>query len=124
VFHWDANDKSIDGGAGTNTLLAVGGDIDFSAPSHPTVSNIQQIDLGTGGHTLTLTAADVLNMTDATTHSLTVLGDGSDAVVADNNWVDVGVSGGNHIYTHDMGGGVTVTLAVDSTITSVTIGTP
>jgi len=68
---------------------------------------------GAGTNTLTLTAADVLALS-STTDTVTVLGDGSDAVVAGGVWVDGGSAGGFHTYTL---GGATLIVedAVDQT---------
>ena len=113
AFHWHSDANSIDGGAGTNSLLASGGDIDFSS-SHPSVTNIQEINLGTadGASTLTLSAQDVLDIAGGT-NSLTVHGDGSDSVNAGAGWTETGP--GSHVYTQVVGI-TTVTLTVDAAI--------
>ncbi len=112
AFVWHADAGSIDGGGGTNTLLANGSNIDFTLP-HPAVTNVQQVDLGAAGNsTLSLTAADVLNITDGS-HTLTVLGDVSDTVNAAGGWAPTGPDiNGNNVYIQ---GGAT--LVVDPNIT-------
>ncbi|HTO85057.1 MAG TPA: Ig-like domain-containing protein, partial [Methylomirabilota bacterium] len=112
AFVWHADASSIDGGGGTNTLLSNGGNIDFSLP-HPAVTNVQQVDLGAGGNsTLTLTAADVLSVTDGS-HTLTVLGDNTDTVNATGGgWTSTGPDiSGNNVYVQ---GGAT--LVVDPNV--------
>jgi len=75
---------AIDGGAGTDTLTLLGGiDLDFSnynGVGEATIHNIERIDLGNGadGSKLTLTAADVLEVTG--TNTLQIFGDSHDQV--------------------------------------------
>jgi T1SS-143 domain-containing protein len=70
---------SIDGGAGTDTLTLLGG-IDLDLTTSNNITNIERIDLGNGseGSKLTLTAADVLEVTGSNT--LQILGDSHDQV--------------------------------------------
>ena len=85
VLVWDAADLLIDGGDGEDQLLVVAGDIDVTGFGGTLVS-IETIDLlsDTGPNTLTLTAADVLDMTD--NGLLTVLGDAQDKVSTEPGW--------------------------------------
>ncbi|TCB67056.1 Ig-like domain-containing protein [Acinetobacter sp. ANC 4178] len=75
---------AIDGGSGTDTLTLLGGiDLDFSnynGVGEATIHNIERIDLGNGadGSKLTLTAADVLEVTG--TNTLQIFGDSHDQV--------------------------------------------
>ena len=116
---WSAAATTIDGGAGTDTLLVSSGGLDLSAAG--SVSAIEKVDLGTS-NTLTLSAADVLSVTDGS-HTLTIAGDGSDSVNAGTGWTDNGANGIVHSYTQVVGA-ETVTLEIAVAITSVTIGTP
>ncbi|MFU9047629.1 beta strand repeat-containing protein, partial [Acinetobacter tibetensis] len=70
---------SIDGGADTDTLTLLGG-IDLDLTTSNNITNIEHIDLGNGteGSKLTLTAADVLEVTGSNT--LQIFGDSHDQV--------------------------------------------
>ncbi len=118
VLVWDAADTTIDGGGGTDTLRIDGGDADLGAYllGGGVLSDLEQVDLATdaGGNTLTLSAQDVLDMTD-NGDTLTVLGDGADGVQAGTGWTDGGSAGGFHTYTQAVGA-VTVTLVIDDDI--------
>ncbi|MBB6366353.1 hypothetical protein FHR56_001466 [Xanthomonas sacchari] len=73
---------SIDGGAGFDTLLFANGiDLDYNAAGIGTLSNIERLDLGKGdsGSTLTLTASEVLAITDSN-DTLQITGDGADVL--------------------------------------------
>lgn len=85
VLVWDAADFLIDGGDGHDELLVVAGDIDLTGFAG-TLASIETIDLlsDAGPNTLTLTAADVLDMTD--NGLLTVLGDAQDRVSTEPGW--------------------------------------
>jgi len=120
ILVWNGSDSAIDGGAGVDTLISSGGDINLSA-APGVATNIERVDLtGGGANTLTLSAQDVLDSTGGS-NTLTVLGDGTDSVVAGNGWADKGDNGIVHTYTQDVGL-VTVTLEIDVAITNVTIG--
>jgi len=85
VLVWDAADHRLDGGDGEDELLVVAGDIDLSAFAGQVVS-IESVNLMSdpGANTLTLTVADVLDITD--NGLLSVLGDGQDRVVSEPGW--------------------------------------
>ena len=85
VLVWDAADLAIDGGDGDDQLLVLAGDLDLTA-FVGTLSSLETIDLfsDSGANSLSLTVADVLDMTD--NGLLTVLGDAQDSVVADAGW--------------------------------------
>ena len=68
------------------------------------------------GNILTLEVADVLALS-STTDTVTVSGDGSDAVVAGGGWTDGGISVGFHTYTQGL-----ATLIVDQDIDQTGIG--
>ena len=77
-----ANYASVDGGLGFDTLLLANGiDLDYNAAGVGTLSSIERIDLGRGdaGSTLTLTAAEVLAITDGS-HVLQITGDLNDTI--------------------------------------------
>ncbi|MGQ0675050.1 MAG: calcium-binding protein [Rhodospirillales bacterium] len=112
---WDGVD-SILGGSGTDTLSLSSGNIDLSSFTG-TITGIEKVDLAasTGANTLTLTAQDVLNVSD--TDTMTVLGTAADSVNAGSGWTDGGLDGqGNHVYTKSVLG-VLATLVVDTDIT-------
>ncbi len=85
ILVWDFADLLIDGGDGTDTLLVLAGDLDLTAFAG-TLASLEVVDLMTdgGANTLTLTAADVFDMTD--NGLLTVLGDAEDTVKAGPGW--------------------------------------
>ncbi len=114
ILIWDSLDAVIDGGGGTDTLDARGADIDIVAfPG--TINGIEIIDLSTpGGDTVTLSAQDVLDMSDSDT--VTVTGGPPDTVEAGTGWTDAGFDGsGNHIYTQYLGGTL-ATLLLDADV--------
>lgn len=85
VLVWDAADLLIDGGDGDDELLVLAGDLDLTAFAG-TLASLESIDLlsDSGANSLSLTVADVLDMTD--NGLLTVLGDAQDSVVSDSGW--------------------------------------
>jgi len=118
VLIWDADDSRVDGGNGSDTLRAANGhDINLYVAG-PAVSNIETVDLlsDTGSNTLTISAQDVLDVTD-NGNTLTVDGNASDTVsFADaGNWGAPTAFGGYDMYTATVGP-KTVTLLVDHDI--------
>ncbi len=116
ILVWDAADTSIDGDSGTDTLRVDSGDVDLTSFGG-SIDGIEQIDLeaDTGANTVTLSAQDVLDMSD--TETVTVLGDNTDSVEAGSGWTDGGFDGnGNRIYTQDVSGDL-ATLLLDPDIT-------
>ncbi|MCZ6522254.1 MAG: Ig-like domain-containing protein, partial [Alphaproteobacteria bacterium] len=104
ILVWDVVDVAIDGGSGTDRLRVDGGDADLTSFTG-TISRIEEIDLASNAvaNTVTLSAQDVLDISD--TNTLTVLGDGGDSVSAGSGWTDAGFDGsGNHLFTQDVGG--------------------
>ncbi len=94
------------------------GDADFTS-YNGSISNIETIDLqsDTGANTVTLSAQNVLDMTDSG-NTLTITGDTGDSLEAGGGWIDGGFDGdGNHIYTQAVGG-QTATLLVDPDISA------
>lgn len=79
---WDSADTEIDGGTGTDTLRVDAGDADFTTFGG-SITNIETIDLqsDTGANTVTLSAQNVLDMTDSG-NTLTITGDGGDILEA------------------------------------------
>ena len=112
VLVWDSADTTIDGGSGTDTLRVDSGNIDLTT-FIGTITGIEMIDLeaDTGTNSVTLTAQDVLDISD--TDALTILGDTADSIDAGTGWTDGGFDGsGNHIYTQMVGPSL-ATLLVD-----------
>ncbi len=112
VLLWDTADLLIDGGGGADQLLVSTGNIDLTAFAG-TLQSIEAVDLASDGgkNVLTLSAQDVLNMTDA--GLLVVLGDSDDVVVADSGWSLAGAQGnGQLLYVQTLGQEV-VGLLVD-----------
>ena len=111
---WDPADVTVDGGTGTDTLLVIGGNLDLSAAS--ALSALEKVDLGTsnGNNTLTLTATDVINLSDTAT--LTVTGDAADSIDAGTGWIGGLPDGsGNIVYTQLVGPSL-ATLVVDASV--------
>ncbi len=101
----------IDGGAGTDTIqLDRNQDLDLSAAI--SMLNIEIFDLNyNGNHTIQLTAADVLLVTDAS-NTLTFIGDYGDVVqVNDLGWSESAVGGGFTTYTNGA-----ATIIIEDTI--------
>ena len=115
VFHGGAGDDDIriadlsfalvDGGSGDDALHLAGSNLNLDlANFDDKISGIETICLyGKGDNTLTLTAADLLNLSD-TTNTLKVNGNAGDHItVVDDGWVDGGSRGQGyfHVYTND-----------------------
>ncbi|MEE8187763.1 MAG: calcium-binding protein, partial [Kiloniellales bacterium] len=111
----DLADDSIDGGTGTDTILADGLGLNLTDGSAPSISNIESIDLlhtadadgnlveGGSSDTLTLSADDVLDITDKD-NTLYIEGDGADSIEAGSGWITDNVDyGGYHMYTQSVG---------------------
>ncbi|NKB50006.1 MAG: hypothetical protein GKS02_11680 [Alphaproteobacteria bacterium] len=120
ILVWDFADLNIDGGGNTDTLRVDAGDVDIASFSGA-ISGIDHIDLetDTGANILTLSYADVLDMTD-NSDTLVIDGDGGDSVDAGAGWTDGGVSGGYHTYTQGSGPN-TATLQIDTDIVNVLV---
>ena len=113
---WDPA-ASLDGGADTDTLLVQSGDLDLTGVTN--VTNMEKIDLATdsAANTVTLTAADVLNVADPTSHTLTITGDAADTANIGSGWSPPSAgSVGFVTYTHADG----ATLEVADTINVIT----
>ncbi len=109
ILVWDSIDTTIDGGSGTDTLNASGADVDITTFAG-TFTGIEQIDLSAvGNQSVTLTAQDVLDMSD--TNTVTIVGGSPDTVDAGTGWTDGGISGGFHSYTQGL-----ATLLVDTDV--------
>ncbi len=108
---WDPNDADIDGGPGTDTLKAAGGDVDLAGFAG-SFTGIEVIDLEDGAaNVLTLGLDDILG---SDTNTLTVIGDVGDRLVADFSHNDVSVVGGGATTTYVIDGAAT--LIVDNDI--------
>jgi methionine-rich copper-binding protein CopC len=92
--------QRIDGGNGTDTLKLSGAGLNFNLASFRNrIDSIEVIDLtGSGNNSLTLTARDVLNLSDYS-NRLKVDGNAGDTVQTGSGWTDGGVAGGYHTYT-------------------------
>jgi hypothetical protein len=89
-------DFSGDGGSGIDTLRVDSGNVDLSTFTGAIVG-IERIDLASdaGANSVTLTAQDVLDISD--TDTVTILGDGIDSIAAGAGWTDGGFDkSGNH----------------------------
>ncbi|MRT56706.1 hypothetical protein GJV11_11335, partial [Enterobacteriaceae bacterium RIT693] len=76
------NFTSIDGGTGFDTLLLADGiNLDYNSPGTGTLANIERIDMGTGdtGSNLTLTASEVVAITDGN-DTLQITGEANDTL--------------------------------------------
>ncbi|WP_295627950.1 hypothetical protein [uncultured Nitrosomonas sp.] len=107
-FEW------ADGGAGTDILGLAGSG--FNLDLSNVIDNIHGIETialyGVGDNMLTLTAQDVLDLSD-TTNTLKVKGNAGDSVVGLNSgWTDGGVHGNFHTYTQ---GDAVLLIGVDVT---------
>ena len=113
VFHGDGGDDDIwvsdlnfqlaDGAAGDDVLHLSGKDLNLDLTSmNGKISGIETICVyGTGDNTLTLTAADLLNLSDST-NALRVHGNAGDHIVGlSSGWTDGGFdeNGYFHIFT-------------------------
>ncbi|SFF14661.1 integrin alpha [Nitrosomonas sp. Nm166] len=93
----------VDGGIGNDVLALGGSNLNLNLTDMSgKISGIETIRLfGTGDNTLTLTAADVLNLSD-TTNTLRVNGNEGDRIVGlSHGWGDGGVHGDFHTYFND-----------------------
>ncbi|MBX9605385.1 MAG: FG-GAP-like repeat-containing protein [Gammaproteobacteria bacterium] len=92
VLLYDAADRRIEGDRGVDTLRldARVGALDLTASTGPRVTGIEVIDLGPGGHVLTLDGIRVGALTDSGM-PLRVVGDAGDAVLASGAWLDAGL---------------------------------
>ena len=112
IFHADAGNahikvtdlsfRLVEGGISSDVLHLDGSNLDLDlVSSSDRISGIETICLyGTGNNTLTLTAEDLLNLSDST-NTLKVHGNAGDRIVIDNEWVDRGSHGFYHTYIHD-----------------------
>ena len=99
----DLNFESVDGGIGNDVLALGGSGLNLNLTDMAgKISGIETIRLfGTGDNTLTLRAADVLNLSD-TTNTLRVNGNEGDRIVGlSHGWGDGGVHGDFHTYFND-----------------------
>ncbi len=112
VFHGDAGNDyirvnnldfaQIDGGVGEDTLGLGNSGLNLNLTGVAgKISGIETIYLyGTGDNTLTLTAADLINLSDSS-NTLIVKGDAGDRIVGlASGWQDGGVSGNFHTFTN------------------------
>ena len=112
VFYGDAGDDaikvadlsfgSVAGGTGSDVLHTDGKDLNLDLSFvGDRIQGIETICLyGRGDNTLSLTAEDLLNLSD-TTNTLKVHGNAGDRIVLDNEWIDQGSHGFYHTYAQD-----------------------
>ncbi|MBX9636814.1 MAG: hypothetical protein K2Q45_04620, partial [Nitrosomonas sp.] len=102
----DLSFASVDGGAGVDVLHLAGTGLNLNlADSGDRIKDIEIISLYSQGdhNTLTLTAADLRNLS-TTTNTLKVNGNaGGHIIVEDSGWIDGGNRGDGyyHVYTQD-----------------------
>jgi hypothetical protein len=105
----DLSFASVDGGAGIDVLHLAGTGLNLNlADSGNHISGIEIICLYSQGdrNTLTLTAADLLNLS-ATTNTLKVNGNaGSHIIVEDSGWIDGGNRGDGYYHEYTQGDAV------------------
>jgi len=104
---------TINGGAGYDTLKIADDSVNLTK-----VTNIEKLDLTEGDHNMTLTAKDVLDMTDSN-NKLRIDGDGNDKVDIDSSFtqktdlIENGVTYHRYEATYtDVNGNHTVTLEI------------
>ena len=110
----------IDGGAGLDTISLDGDGIvlDLKAIPQSAIKGIEQIDIGSSGNnTLTLSIADVLDLSN-TSNQLLVMGDAGDTVHKGGGWTAGAVVtvAGQDYQTYTAG---QATLLVDTDVTTV-----
>ncbi|MBF0161000.1 MAG: FG-GAP repeat protein [Magnetococcales bacterium] len=96
TFRW------VDGGSGTDTLALSGAGMHLNLTTlRGRIDSMEVIHLtGSGDNSLTLTALDLLNLSD-TSNLLTIEGNAGDIVRGGTGWTDGGISGGYHLYSKD-----------------------
>ncbi|MBL8497369.1 MAG: FG-GAP repeat protein [Nitrosomonas sp.] len=92
----------VDGGSGNDVLHTDGADLNLDLTDYlDKIQGIEAICLyGRGDNTLTLTGAELKQLSD-TTNTLKVHGNVGDQVILEGNWVDGGSQGFYHTYTQD-----------------------
>ncbi|MGP1484947.1 MAG: retention module-containing protein [Campylobacter sp.] len=129
---FDKEDSKIDGGDGKDTLVLKGGEtIDFSGLGDK-ITSVEKLQLGeskdSDGTNVTLSAKDVLDITDGSQDSLVnniptlkINGDSKDKVSlkSSDNWTKVGGVDSDGYQTYEStSGGRTVHLQIDEKITT------
>ncbi|MDB5823804.1 MAG: hypothetical protein JWR21_2508, partial [Herminiimonas sp.] len=115
VLIYDAADLVVDGGDDIDTLRLLAS-LNLSGHAGSQITNIETIDLVSGGSNITLTAnaADITALNG--TGAVTVLGDSGDAVALSGNWITGADINGFTTYTLD-GASLTVASAIAVTVT-------
>jgi Ca2+-binding RTX toxin-like protein len=97
---WQAADR-FDGGGGKDTLALKAGNLNLTRIADSKIRNVEQIDMdGSKDNTLTVSAADVLALSNST-NTLRVFGNDGDTVDLRGSFSDLGVSGSFHKYRSD-----------------------
>ncbi len=113
----DLDFASANGGAGNDTLAFSGSPIDLKLSDYiDRIVDIETIDLtGSGDNTLTLTAQNVLDVSDSS-DTLVVKGNAGDRVVGlSEGWEDAGMKDGMHAFTKQ-----DAELLIDASVTTDT----
>jgi len=116
ILVWRNSELLLAGGSGTDALRLTGGNLVLNNLA-VIASGLERVDLAsdTGSNVLTLTAADVISLSD--TDNLTIAGTSADSVNAGTGWTDGGSDGaGNHVFTRFVGG-ILATLVVNEAVT-------
>ena len=116
----DTTFQLIDGGSGSDTLTLAGTGISLNLTTERgSIESIETINItGSGDNNLTLTALDLLNLSDSS-NTLTVEGDSGDTVYRGSGWTDAGVSGGYQVYTQGEAT-LNIATAITNKVTAVT----
>ncbi len=98
----DLDFSAVEGGTDIDVLHLDGKDLNLDLTDYlDKIHNIETICLyGRGDNTLTLTGAELKQLSD-TTNTLKVHGNAGDRVILEGNWVDGGSHGFYHTYTQD-----------------------
>ena len=117
IWVFDFDFQFADGGAGNDVLHLTGKGLDLNLASYgDKISGIETICLsGTGDNTLTLTTADLLNLSD-TTNVLKVHGNAGDRIVGlSSGWTDEGIDSNGYFHIYSPGDAV---LLVGANVTT------
>ena len=113
----DINDVLVDGGEGTDTLIIKEAELDLTALTSPTISNVEIFDLNNpGSNKITLDVDTVESFTSAD-NELTINGSDRDIVDLKGNWTQGTPADGYFVYTSTSTAGNTITLNIKRDIT-------
>jgi len=114
---YDSADVSVDGEAGTDVLVIRDATLDLSSKSGSQINNIEVLDLrGSEGTHLTL-SVDALTNLSTDVNTLTVHADSQDTVDLVGTWTRGSVTGsGDELYRTWTGTNATLSVSVDATV--------